>query len=391
MRAQLSKGNNDGKQNARRKQGSEQPPKKAKIILLGVHLCGSLSLRAIQLVNENPSTIALACVKPCCLPSKKQLASQTYYTLGNHRFETAQVYFPQRYSEDGEPIESGDSNDWEGKDTVAEKTTAEKTPKTVTTATDLVHTVTTSVTTATTSTTTSNNNTYNNSNINDTYNNTYNNNTYMNNDDDDVNDLADEESDEENEKNLDDNENDASQKNLVSKFPKRISHRRRKFNAWCQHVYSCLDCAGPKIATNGIEIGDLEVVCPEVERPAGVVERNLRVVEAVVEQPEQLEQANSRNDSLDNRRTVHRVHDNVVVEKTFATQTIVPDGFQNKLIFVERDLHKYAQVTADSAPKPIAVQGQIVFRGKEMKKNCEIKKKKRGRVNKSGGLSVAGA
>ncbi len=39
------------------------------IILLAVHLCGTLSLRAVELFNNNPNTV-LFCLKPCCLPGK---------------------------------------------------------------------------------------------------------------------------------------------------------------------------------------------------------------------------------------------------------------------------------------------------------------------------------
>ena len=41
------------------------------IILLAVHLCGTLSLRAVELFNNNPNTV-LFCLKPCCLPGKKR-------------------------------------------------------------------------------------------------------------------------------------------------------------------------------------------------------------------------------------------------------------------------------------------------------------------------------
>lgn len=38
------------------------------VIVLAVHLCGTLSLKAIQLFNENPDRIAMIALKPCCLP-----------------------------------------------------------------------------------------------------------------------------------------------------------------------------------------------------------------------------------------------------------------------------------------------------------------------------------
>lgn len=41
------------------------------IILLAVHLCGTLSLKAVELFNNNPNTV-LFCLKPCCLPGKSK-------------------------------------------------------------------------------------------------------------------------------------------------------------------------------------------------------------------------------------------------------------------------------------------------------------------------------
>ena len=43
--------------------GSAEGP----VLLLGVHLCGTLSLQAIHLFNENPR-VGLLVLKPCCLP-----------------------------------------------------------------------------------------------------------------------------------------------------------------------------------------------------------------------------------------------------------------------------------------------------------------------------------
>jgi len=39
------------------------------IILVAVHLCGTLSLRAVELFNNNPR-VRFFCLKPCCLPGK---------------------------------------------------------------------------------------------------------------------------------------------------------------------------------------------------------------------------------------------------------------------------------------------------------------------------------
>eukprot|EP00980_Cylindrotheca_fusiformis_P002680 scaffold624_cov150-Cylindrotheca_fusiformis.AAC.13 len=38
------------------------------VIIVAVHLCGTLSLKAIELFNRNPDTARFLCLKPCCLP-----------------------------------------------------------------------------------------------------------------------------------------------------------------------------------------------------------------------------------------------------------------------------------------------------------------------------------
>ena len=41
---------------------------KGPIVLVAVHLCGTLSLRAVEIFNRNPET-KFFCLKPCCLPT----------------------------------------------------------------------------------------------------------------------------------------------------------------------------------------------------------------------------------------------------------------------------------------------------------------------------------
>lgn len=43
-----------------------------KVIIVGIHLCKSLSVRAIQLYHSCPNAVALL-LKPCCLPGKRNL------------------------------------------------------------------------------------------------------------------------------------------------------------------------------------------------------------------------------------------------------------------------------------------------------------------------------
>merc|ERR1712194_214359 len=52
-----------------------------RVILLGVHLCGTLSLRAVELINRNPHTVEFACIKPCCLPGKLHLHQDMSYSF----------------------------------------------------------------------------------------------------------------------------------------------------------------------------------------------------------------------------------------------------------------------------------------------------------------------
>lgn len=42
---------------------------KGPIILVAVHLCGTLSLKAVELFNNNPE-VRFLCLKPCCLPGE---------------------------------------------------------------------------------------------------------------------------------------------------------------------------------------------------------------------------------------------------------------------------------------------------------------------------------
>jgi len=65
-----------------------------RIILLGVHLCGSLSLRMVDMINSNPDVVEFACIKPCCLPGKQHLSTQMTYKVGDHAFTAEELYYP---------------------------------------------------------------------------------------------------------------------------------------------------------------------------------------------------------------------------------------------------------------------------------------------------------
>eukprot|EP00873_Tetraselmis_striata_P035638 jgi/Tetstr1/455902/TSEL_042683.t1 len=58
------------------------------VALLAVHLCGTLSLRAVDLFNTNPADIGLLVLKPCCLPRPQP---RQLFTIGLHTFPGAEV------------------------------------------------------------------------------------------------------------------------------------------------------------------------------------------------------------------------------------------------------------------------------------------------------------
>lgn len=70
-----------------------EPNKPNRIILLGVHLCGSLSLRAADLINRNPDCVEFACIKPCCLPGRQHLLQEMLYKVGSHEFTAEELYY----------------------------------------------------------------------------------------------------------------------------------------------------------------------------------------------------------------------------------------------------------------------------------------------------------
>ena len=60
------------------------------VAVLGVHLCGVLSLRAVQLFNDHPRCCFLA-LKPCCLPAKEIAKKGSVWKLGGHVFSAKEV------------------------------------------------------------------------------------------------------------------------------------------------------------------------------------------------------------------------------------------------------------------------------------------------------------
>jgi hypothetical protein len=65
-------------------------PDEHPVILLAIHLCGTLSLRAIDLFNTNP-TVRFMALKPCCLPGMIHAKRFELFRVGNHCFEASEV------------------------------------------------------------------------------------------------------------------------------------------------------------------------------------------------------------------------------------------------------------------------------------------------------------
>ena len=61
------------------------------VLLLAVHLCGILSLRAVDLFNENAATVHALVLKPCCLPPMMHARREEIFAVGAHRFAAADV------------------------------------------------------------------------------------------------------------------------------------------------------------------------------------------------------------------------------------------------------------------------------------------------------------
>ena len=76
------------------------------LLILGIHLCGTLSLRAIDLFNANPKDAALLVLKPCCLPGLVHAKRNETFTIGRHSFDAAEVCTHGRFA--------GRNSDWTG-------------------------------------------------------------------------------------------------------------------------------------------------------------------------------------------------------------------------------------------------------------------------------------
>jgi len=78
-------------------------PAPGPVFILGVHLCGVLSIRAVETFNRGPKCVGLV-LKPCCLPAMEYMKRQTHWTLGAHSFAASEVCMWGKYNR----------NQWQG-------------------------------------------------------------------------------------------------------------------------------------------------------------------------------------------------------------------------------------------------------------------------------------
>ena len=69
------------------------------VIMLGIHLCGTLSLKAVGFFNDNPN-IKFFCLKPCCLPGMIHAKRHEIFTLGDHSFDSKLVCVRGKWNKD---------------------------------------------------------------------------------------------------------------------------------------------------------------------------------------------------------------------------------------------------------------------------------------------------
>lgn len=60
------------------------------IIILAVHLCGTLSIKAVEMFNTN-ETVKLFALKPCCLPQMVYAKRGDVFRIGQHEFDAKDV------------------------------------------------------------------------------------------------------------------------------------------------------------------------------------------------------------------------------------------------------------------------------------------------------------
>jgi hypothetical protein len=61
------------------------------LMILGIHLCGVLSLRVVDLFNRNSSRVRFFALKPCCLPGIFHAKNDEVFRIGQHSFSAKDV------------------------------------------------------------------------------------------------------------------------------------------------------------------------------------------------------------------------------------------------------------------------------------------------------------
>jgi hypothetical protein len=66
--------------------------KATKVMVLAVHLCGTLSLRAVEMFNDYPDKVTFLALKPCCLPPMVHAQRGDIFSIGpSHTFDASEV------------------------------------------------------------------------------------------------------------------------------------------------------------------------------------------------------------------------------------------------------------------------------------------------------------
>jgi hypothetical protein len=67
------------------------------LMILGIHLCGVLSLRAVDLFNRNAARVRFFALKPCCLPGMFHAKNKEVFSIGQHSFPATEVSAPGKF------------------------------------------------------------------------------------------------------------------------------------------------------------------------------------------------------------------------------------------------------------------------------------------------------
>ena len=67
------------------------------VLILAVHLCGVLSLRAVEMFNDHPDKVRFLALKPCCLPPMVYANRGDVFEIGRHSFDASDVCAAGRF------------------------------------------------------------------------------------------------------------------------------------------------------------------------------------------------------------------------------------------------------------------------------------------------------